>query len=75
MQQSKTIKEACRILLVKVRFERAGFTKPGEYMSDEIYTQEIQESTKRYTESWIVPIIEAIRDGDIKTLKDLIKYD
>jgi hypothetical protein len=58
------VQGACNLLIKRVRFETAGFNKPGEYFSPPEYTEEIREATRIYTESWVVPVLEAIRDGN-----------
>lgn len=66
---------ACDLLLKRVHYESAslGFTEDQlvaiaqrpRYMAND--TAEIQEATRLYVDTWIVPIIEAIRDGDRET--------
>ena len=74
MKVSKTLDKACEVLKNKVRFETASLTLPGSNMFDDD-TKTIRESTKLYTESWIIPIIDAIQKGDTNKLKTLIQNE
>ena len=60
MKQTKTLVYACRELKRKVRYETADFP------------DSLKERTKLYTETWIIPIIDAIEAGDTSRLKSLI---
>jgi len=74
MKQTEIIKKACRDLKSKVRFENASFTLPGNDMSNsEEDTELIRRITKLYTESWVIPIIDAIEKGETYRLKRMLR--
>jgi hypothetical protein len=41
-------------------------------MSSEADTAAIRKATKLYTETWIIPVLEAIEKGEIKNLDRLL---
>jgi hypothetical protein len=48
--------------LGSARMERAGFVKPGGYITDDEYTKEVVATTRLYRESWIIgPLEEALK--------------
>ena len=68
-QVSKTVQRACQLLKARARFERAAFRLPGSALSDaDRDTKLIREATRLYTETWIVPLLDAIERGDLRTL-------
>lgn len=73
MKQPKTIESACDLLISRVRYERAGLSLPkGDgtpHTSSEEDTQAIRDATSLYVETWIVPMLQAIKEGDLKTLQ------
>ena len=72
MKVPLVLDQACEILLSRVRFQRADLRLPGtEFPAED--TQAIQEATRLYVESWIVPIIQAIQAGDMKLLDRLLR--
>jgi hypothetical protein len=42
-------------------------------MSNDADTQAVREATRLYCETWIVPIIDAIEQGDTKFLKEFCR--
>lgn len=66
---------ACDLLLKRVQYETAsiGFTRAQldamaqrpRYLADD--TDELRAATRLYTQTWIVPLLEALRDGDRET--------
>lgn len=73
-KQSAIVIEACNELIKKVRFERAGFTLGDHWLSEiDRDTAAIKAATKNYMESWVVPLLEAIRDGDTKMLREYLR--
>ena len=71
MKQSKKIQDACRVLRARVRFENAGLRLPGNpFGSDQ--TAEIRKATRIYVESWIVPLLDAIEEGNLGDITDQI---
>ena len=72
MKQPYYVKRACETLLSKVRYEKASFTLYDHCISEsKTDTAAIKAATQLYVETWIVPLIEAIRDGDKKKAEDL----
>lgn len=59
--------EAIAVLRKRVRFETAGFNKPGEHFSPPAYTQEIRDATRIYTESWIIPMLDLLEQEPVPT--------
>ncbi len=76
MKPSKTLQRACRVLKNKVRFKRASFRLSDDagVMPNDEDTAIIKKATERYIESWVIPIIEAIEKGDIRSLDALTRY-
>ncbi len=64
---NKTVQAACDQLIELVKLERARFTKPGTHMDD--CTDEV----RVYMRTWVVPLLEAIQDGDTQRLKRLLR--
>lgn len=64
------LKTAMDTLIKRVRFENASLTLPGHSMDKaKEDTEAIRESTLLYTETWVVPLLRAVRDGDTEFLK------
>ena len=68
MQTSKTVQSACQVLRARVRFENASLSLSSGMGNDED-TQRIREATRIYTETWVVPLLNAIERGDTQGLK------
>lgn len=47
----------------RVRFESASIRLPGTPFGKDD-TEAIREATRLYTETWIVPLLKAVRDGN-----------
>lgn len=80
MPPSKTLIAACKLLRKRVQFENAGFRLPtdeemktgvvsGGGLSNAADTAKIKEATRLYIESWVLPLIDAIEAGDLKSLR------
>lgn len=67
MTPSKTVQKACQILKKRVLFS------PGEADFGE-HTDLIRNQTKTYTETWIVPLLDAIERGDTRSLQQMIRH-
>ena len=65
---SQITKKACALLISRVRFEKASLTLPHNETPNSD-TEVVRMVTKLYTESWIIPLLEGIRDGDTELLK------
>jgi hypothetical protein len=69
------MQDACDKLISRVRYESAVLTlRPKEdyniqCRSHDADTQAIRDATKLYVETWIVPMLEAIKRGDLATLR------
>lgn len=82
---TKAVQRACDLLIRLVRFDTdrkdvdgsslmAGLYLPEGYKAKgfpEGDTLAIREATRIYVETWIVPILEAIRTGDTRLLQEL----
>lgn len=75
MEQSQTVQKACDCLIDRVRYKNAAFTPPGprRVESSKEYTDEIREATRLYVETWIVPVLEALKEGDTRRLREKIR--
>jgi hypothetical protein len=69
---NKTVQEACRQLIDRVRYKEAKLRLPGSSFDDDD-TLKIQLATEVYVDTWIVPLIEAIRDGSTYELKRMLE--
>jgi len=70
VKQSKLIADTMEALIKKVRFERASFTLPGHtFENSREDTEVIRAVTRLYTETYIVPFLEAIRDGNTDMIR------
>lgn len=69
-QQSKWVKRAMEVAIKRARFEGAFIRLPDTPFPD-TDTAVIRESTRLYVETWLVPLLEAVRDGDVETAKCL----
>lgn len=54
----------------RARFEGAYIRLPDTPLP-EADTAVIREATRVYVETWLVPLLEAVRDGDVETAKCL----
>ena len=73
MLVNRTLSTACDVLRSKVRYETAYLHLPStDPCSPNSDTVAIREATRLYVETWIVPIIDAIQDGDMTLLRDII---
>jgi hypothetical protein len=54
------------LLIERVRYETASLSlDPEDSFSED--TQAIRDATELYTRTWIIPLLEAVRDGDRAT--------
>lgn len=67
MKTSKTIQKACQILKKRVLFS------PGEADFGE-HTDLIRDQTKLYTETWVIPLLDAIEQGNTRSLQRMIHH-
>ena len=69
MKQSKAIIRACQVLRWRVRFRNASLTLPKAEpgLTD---TDRIRAAAHLYTESWIVPLLDAIETGNTRMLRE-----
>lgn len=65
---SKTVQRACDLLLRRVRYEGCRLRLPGSSFDDDD-TLKIQLATEIYVNTWIIPLLEGIRDGDTDRLR------
>lgn len=72
MKQLHSVIRACEVLRARVRYEGACLRLPGTRFED-TDTPRIQEATRLYVESWIMPIIDAIEAGDVKAMLHLTR--
>ena len=69
---SETLVAACQRLKRLVRYESASLRlETTEFPA--VDTPAIREATRLYTESWIVPILDAIERGDTRELRDHVR--
>ena len=66
MKVPGTMKHVCRVLRKRVRYLDADFGNN---------TQLIRRETAIYTESWIVPLLDALESGDLKRLTQMTLRD
>jgi hypothetical protein len=67
MKTSKTLQVACDYLISKVRLENAVLClSTTDFSKDD--TPAIREATRIYVESWIVPVLEAIKTGNLNSV-------
>lgn len=66
-----TITLAAQVLRRRVLLTDAALTRPGAYTSDAAYTQEIRAALRLYVRTWVLPIIDALEDGNTAELKAL----
>jgi hypothetical protein len=69
---SKTFSRACDILRSRVRFETAHLRLPSSQILAANDTPVIREATRLYVETWIVPLIDAMQDGEVADVKELL---
>lgn len=66
---SKAVQRACHLLRKRVRFEMAELHLPPDIgLSD---TDRIRDACRLYTETWVVPLINAIERGDVHFMKSV----
>ncbi|MHC4372140.1 MAG: hypothetical protein ACYSW8_31425 [Planctomycetota bacterium] len=66
MSQPKWVCRVMDLLIERVRYEGATQSlDPEDPCSDD--TQAIRDATELYTRTWIIPLLEAVRDGDRAT--------
>ena len=70
MKQTTLVKRACRTLKKKVEFELAVFSLNDGFPNKDD-TEQIKKATSLYMRTWVIPIIDAIHDGDMESLKHL----
>ncbi len=75
MKTSQTLQRACQVLRRRVRYKNAGLNLDGKWGSGNKDTKRIQEATRIYVESWIVPILDSIESGDTAALARFIAGD
>ncbi len=67
-------KWACDLLIKRVRYETACLQLPGSSLDEtDRDTAIIRRSTEVFTESWIVPLLEAIRDGNYEAVYEMVR--
>jgi len=69
-QSPKWIQRAMDKAISRARYEDAGLRLPGTPFPD-TDTEVIREATRLYVETWLVPLLAAVRDGDVGTAKCL----
>lgn len=68
---NKTAQAAIRLLKKLVRYEEATLRLPGSSLDDDD-TLKIQLATEEYVDFWIIPLLEALEQGDTNLLKQLL---
>ena len=68
----KTFQRACDVLRSRVRFETAHLRLPTSQLLSDNDTETIRKATRLYVESWIVPLINAMQNGKVRDLKELL---
>ena len=69
MKQSKTVVRACDLIISRIRFETAVLSLSDSLKDRDEDTEKIRTATKLYVETWIVPLLELIRNGEISKLQ------
>lgn len=77
---NKATIHALQVLRKRVRFENANFHYVpaqviGSNVSSEDNTLAIRRATRLYVETWVVPILNAIEEGDTRFLKEFCQFD
>jgi len=62
-KQPKWIQRAMNLAIRRIRFEQASLHLDKDRVFDDD-TEQIREATRLYVESWIVPLLKKVRDGD-----------
>ena len=75
MKIPKALAKACQVLRRRVRYKQATMRLPGNNNITKNDTAVIQEATRLYVESWVVPIINAIERGDLHFMKKYLSSD
>lgn len=68
MTPSKTVQAACDTLIQRVRYSSASLNLAGS-TSQTDDTAAIREATRLYTDTWIIPLLRAIKENDLDTLR------
>ena len=68
MKVPDPVKRACQVLRKRVRFDGARITIAGSKSSGDD-TAIIRQATEAYIETWVVPIIDAIERGDVRSCR------
>lgn len=69
-QNPKWVQRAMNMAIKRARFEGACLRLSGTPFP-KTDTLEIREATREYVETWLVPLLEAVRDGELETAKCL----
>ncbi len=72
MKTTKAIQKACQVLRHRVRYKSASLRLPGSNNDD---TLQIRAAVRLYVETWIVPILDAIEDGDMAKLREITERE
>ena len=67
-----TFQRACDVLRSRVRFETARLRLPGRETMSADDTALIREATRLFTETWVVPLIDAMQSGTMNDIKDYL---
>ena len=70
--RGKTFQRACDVLRSRVRFETARLRLPGRQLMQTDDTALIREATRLFTETWVVPLIDAMQNGTSQDIKDML---
>lgn len=74
MNKQQAIEKACQVLRLRVRYDGASLPLPGTpFPGDD--THAIQEATRIYVETWIIPLLDAIESGDMTLIKRYYEHD
>ena len=74
MNKNEAINKACQVLRRRVRFDGARISLPATpFPGDD--TAEIRAATKLYTETWIVPLLDAIESGDLSLVHEYYEFE
>lgn len=71
-------RRAMELAIKRARFEKAGFWKIAPRENEKLPATEaevdafIRDRTQLYIETWLIPLLEAVRDGDRKAAEALL---
>ena len=66
MATAKWVERAMNLAIKRVRLEQASIhLDPNKPFDDD--TEQVREALRLYTETWIIPLLRAVRDGDSAT--------